>query len=220
MSGRAILVAGLSALAAACSPNQQTAPVVSRGVSDTPPAVVAEALEAQAVNDAPATVDGMYIDKGACPGEGCYFGRAQALKAVDLYETPGASPVVVGQIQEGEWVDSIATEDRFAPVPGIMRADVEPFKEGDIVYRLGNMGEGCFDVWSKGQTGMWCDIGSDDPIENGGVAWRTERPVTDGSEGWWVQVKRANGSGGWLRGPHDFRCTGLQDREADCPPLP
>jgi hypothetical protein len=161
----------------------------------------------------------MYIEKDACPGEGCYFRRAQALNAIDLYDKPGRSSVVVGQVAQGEWVDRIASENRFAPVKGVVRADHEPFRMGDIVYRLGNQGEGCFDVWDKGVIGMWCDLGSDDPLENGGIEWDKASPPTDGSEGWWVQVTREKGPGGWLRNPRDFRCFGLQDRDADCPPV-
>ncbi|MEQ1608131.1 MAG: hypothetical protein ABL956_04050 [Hyphomonadaceae bacterium] len=130
----------------------------------------------------------MHLDKGACLGEGCYFGRAQAQKAVDLYESPGPLPVVVGRLLEGECADSIATEGRFAPLPGGMLADIELFKEGEVVHRLGKMGEGCFDVRSKGQTGVWCDKGSDDPIENGAVAWQ-KRASGDGC------IRRAVGAG-------------------------
>jgi hypothetical protein len=166
--------------------------------------------------DAPPTEGGLYVDTGACPGEGCYFGRFQMINGAELYDWPGKSPAVVGQVNAGEWVDTIQTEDRFAPVKGVMVADLDPFLKGETVWRLGYEGEGCFSVWGSGKQGGWCDLNG---IEPSAILWDEVEPVTDGSEGFWVQVTRESGPGGWLREPMDLRCAGVMDRDADCPEL-
>jgi hypothetical protein len=221
MNFRSGVAAGLLALAAACGQNGASAPTPAAPAVAEAPAVASAAAAASVATEAPPTVNGMYVVKGACPGEGCYFGRMQATKALDLYEAPGASPKVVGQLAASEWMDTVVTEDHFAPLRGVVRTGGENFKAGDVVYRLGYEGEGCFEVWDKGQLKSWCDMGEQIPGDPGEVIdWDKAPAVTDGSEGLWVQVKSDKGAGGWLRDPEDVRCIGYQDRDADCPPLP
>jgi hypothetical protein len=88
---------------------------------------------------------------------------------------------------------------------------------------LGYEGEGCSTVWSKGKLSSWCHPGSDPDPGPDVIDWE---PVgsNDPSLGFWIQVKRQTGQVGWLGDGDDglgkFGCTGYQDRDADCPPLP
>ncbi len=168
----------------------------------------------------PPMVNGMYVQKDACPGEGCYFGRMQATDALDLYDAPGASPKVIGQVAAGEWMDTLTTQDRLAPLRGVVRIGGENFKVGDVVYMLSYEGEGCSGVWDNGQLKSWCDMGEQIPGDPGEVIdWDKSPGPTDGSDGLWVQVKSDKSASGWLRDPGAVRCIGYQDRDPDCPPL-
>lgn len=213
MAGRLISAVVFAALAlqAACTPADSPAP-------QPPAAAYAEApLPAAPVNTLtmPPTVNGIFIAKDACPGEGCYLkGRIKAYEATSLLVDSLISAAVLATIAPGEWVDIVRTEDRLIPTPGKIRAT------GEGVYMLGYEGEGCSTVWNKGQLSSWCDDGGDPA--NAEIAWSTPLESTDPSLGFWVEVKRENGQSGWLTGQgiRNFGCTGYQDRDADCPPLP
>ncbi|HOZ27283.1 MAG TPA: hypothetical protein PLH23_10590 [Hyphomonadaceae bacterium] len=194
-------------LLAACSPaaptDQQPAPAAA-----SLPTVVA-----QSSGDAPPTVDGVFIQKGACPGEGCYLtGRIKAYEPVGLRAESRMGAAEVTQIAAGDWVDIAGTELRLIPARGTSRAS------GDVVYRLGYEGEGCSTVWTRGSLGSWCDDG--DPSDDD-IVWDAETESADPTLGFWVEVKLPDGRTGWLdeESLRKFGCTGYQDRDADCPPL-
>ncbi len=166
----------------------------------------------------PTTADGVYVDHGGCPGEGCSMhGRIQAEAAVTLYDRPGPSAAAVGRLEAGEWVEAVDTEVRLVPVRGVVRESGKlprPLARGDVVYGLTPTGEGCLDLWRKGAVLDWCDpesIGSDyaridfDPPPAGAP------PMV-----FWVRVKRLKGPDGWIRDLADIRCGGQMDREG-CP---
>jgi hypothetical protein len=179
-----------------------------------PPPALAVILPAAPGPDAPPTVNGVFVDKGACPGEGCYLqGRIKAREAVSLYQDKRTDSPVLATIAPDEWVEILGTEDRLIPLAGTDRAT------GDVVYRLGYEGEGCFTLWNKGQLSGWCD--DDGDLSNDSVIWSAPADSADTSLGFWVEVKRANGQTGWLGDDSDgsLACTGYQDRDPDCPPL-
>ena len=190
-------------LLAACSPaaptDQQPAPAAA-----SLPTVVA-----QSSGDAPPTVDGVFIQKGACPGEGCYLtGRIKAYEPVGLRAESGMGAAEVTQIAAGDWVDIAGTELRLITARGTSRAS------GDVVYRLGYEGEGCSTVWTRGSLGSWCDDG--DPSDDD-IVWDAETESADPTLGFWVEVKLPDGRTGWLdeESLRKFGCTGYQDRDAD-----
>src|SRR5262249_22087476 len=126
----------------------------------------------------PPTIDGIYLDEGACPGEACYLkDRIKAYQAVDLFDQPGPQAARVGRIAAREWVEVVTTENRLVPVRGVVREGRRQFATGDIVYRLGSQGEGCFTVFSGGKTASWCDPEASDPETNEAVDW--EQPPQD-----------------------------------------
>ena len=170
---------------------------------------------ASPADQGPPTVNGIYIDKGACPGEGCYLeSKIKAREAAALYQEKRADSPVLATIEPDEWVEILSTEDRVVPVPGTDRAT------GERVYMLGYEGEGCSTVWKKGELSSWCD--DDGDLSNDSIVWSGPVDSTDTSLGFWVEVKRANGQTGWLGqdSTRSFACTGYQDRDPDCPPLP
>lgn len=102
-------------------------------------------------------VDGVYIAKSACPGEGCYLqGRIRAYEAVNRHDKAGKGAAVAGQIAAGEWVEILATEDHLVPTRGVVTEARGRYAVGDVIYLLSSPGEGCADAWSKGVFTSWC----------------------------------------------------------------
>lgn len=212
-------------LLVACTPQEAAKQPPAAAATQTPPAPAEAAAPAQSASDAPPTVNGVYIQKGACPGEGCYLkGKIKAYDAVNLYSDKRTDAAAIARIEKGEWVEILSTEDRFIPLRGVVREGKRDHKTGDIVYMLGYEGEGCSDVWNKGKSSTWCDPGSDPNPGPDVIDWDAVTPSSDTTLGFWVEVKRGNGQAGWLRegddGLRKFGCTGYQDRDADCPQLP
>jgi hypothetical protein len=200
----------------ACSPQQAAAPPEAaspqQGAVPTTAPPDSAALPA---DQSPPTVNGIFIDKGACPGEGCYLeGKIKAREAASLFQEKRADSPVLATIEPDEWVEILGTEDRLVPLAGTDRATGEP------VYMLGYEGEGCSTVWKKGELSSWCD--DDGDLSNDSIAWSEPVDSTDTSLGFWIEVKRANGQTGWLGNDSqgNFACTGYLDRDPDCPPLP
>jgi hypothetical protein len=207
---RAILAAVLLLLPGACSPKD--AP---------PPATAANPAPAPQLDSGPPVLNGLYIAKDVCPGEGCYLkGRIRAYEAADLHDKAGAGAVVRGKMAAGEWAEIESREMRLVPAIGIVREGRKHFATGDVVYRLTSDGEGCFEVWSKGEIKSWCDPDASGSAEEDEVIDFTEPPAPppDGA-GLWVKVKTDAGAEGWLHGTDQFACTGYQDRDPDCPPV-
>jgi hypothetical protein len=205
------------ALAGACSP--QPAAQAPQEIA-SPSAPLSSAPTTAVASVEPPTVNGVYVEHGACPGEGCYLhGRIKAYEAVDLLERIGKDAPVIARIAANDWVEIVETEDRLIPSRGVVRKAADGLAEGDVVYMLGYEGEGCSAVWNKGAHTEWCDTGDE---AGSPIAWDPAPPRTDPTLGFWVQVKLADGRTGWLSNEslRKFGCTGYQDRDADCPPLP
>lgn len=195
----------------ACSPQQATAP--TQPSAEQAPAVAAPV-------NAPPLVDGVYVAKDACPGEGCYLkGKIKAYDAVDLFDGAG-SKTAIGKIASGEWVEILGTEDRLAPRRGVVREALGRYAVGDEIYLLSSQGEGCMDAWAKGALTSWCDPDTGLEPENSPPLDFPDPVVEPEGLGLWVKVKLEQGKDGWISDVSAFACTGLQDRDADCPPLP
>ncbi|HVY90435.1 MAG TPA: hypothetical protein VG942_16330, partial [Hyphomonadaceae bacterium] len=147
-------IAGVSLMfAAACSPQQDHKQAVAPAAVATP---AAPAAAMQSADQGPPTVNGVYVDKGACPGEGCYLkGKIKAYEAVDLFDKPDGA--VIGKLAVNEWVEIVNRENHLIPRRGVVRTAAKHFAAGDVVYLLTSEGEGCFQTWSKGAVGSWCD---------------------------------------------------------------
>lgn len=160
----------------------------------------------------PPLTDGVYIDRDACPFEGCDTSlpwRAQF--ATPLYAAPG-SGTVLAKVRKGERVKVLQTEYHAHPRRGVVQNTVEPFAKGDVIWTLTPQGEGYTSVWRRG------DILTLPPEEAGRegdvqVAWDPEPEVSDI---WWVQVRTARGKVGWLKDPAAFACMDSLGGDRDC----
>ncbi len=169
----------------------------------------------------------LYVDRGACPFEGCTYGKWTARGAVPLLDRPGG--VATGAVvKAGEEVEALTGEVHVRPLRVICRRPVElgegpggamRLAPGESYWLLSYEGEGVYKVWVRGvvRTGE-ADFGIDftDPptgyctdrpggceIEpEGGRAaylrWAREGAV------WWVKIRTRRGQVGWTREPEKF----------------
>jgi murein DD-endopeptidase MepM/ murein hydrolase activator NlpD len=142
-----------------------------------------------------------YIDKGACPGEGCTYGEWLALSDTTLFASPDRRAAPVGTVRALELVRAV-TGEVWTVVPGRATAihDFEHFRKGDLIYLLTYQGEGSHAVWHRGQvrskgipfapnaSSRACEHG--EPECWGKWDWSPTHL-------WWVQMRTAAGVIGW-----------------------
>ena len=95
-----------------------------------------------------------YVDRNACPFEGCTYREWTARKAVVLYDTWESKRRQVARISVGEKVTGI-TGVVITFRPGTIRMDrdlpEQGLKRGDTILVYTNLGEGFAKVWFKGR---------------------------------------------------------------------
>ncbi|MFO1015127.1 MAG: hypothetical protein U1E50_15340 [Caulobacteraceae bacterium] len=136
-----------------------------------------------------------WIETGACPFEGCQYGRWTATKAVTLYDRPGGA-ALPARLAKGDVVTAEGGEVRATPVRAVVaKAGPEDvargLTEGSVVYALYPLGEGAVMVWKDGKT---IDTSLDVELRFDPALPETGLPYV-----WWAKVKRADGSTAWVR---------------------
>lgn len=151
-----------------------------------------------------------YLDRGACPFEGCTYREWTALKSAVVYDTWEEKRRQVASISAGEKVTGI-TGVVITFRPGVIRMDRDlpekGLRSGDTVLVYTNLGEGFAKVWFKGRFYSEFDItfaAWPDHAACGGA--KCTAAFTDvGKSAWWAQVKLSSGRVGWVEmGSGDF----------------
>ena len=94
----------------------------------------------------------VYIDKHACPGEGCSFCTLyKAVSTVTVYEQPSTEVAVTGSVQPGDTFISKDGEVHTVPTPFIVDRANGKFQPGDEVLALTYTGEGWYKVFHNGE---------------------------------------------------------------------
>lgn len=182
----------LAALAlSACG---QPAPA-SSGPAAAAPAATPSAAPAPAAAADPSRPPAEYVATGACPFEGCQYGRWTATKAVTLYDRPGGA-ALPARLAKGDVVTAEGGEVRATPVRAVVaKAGPEDvargLTEGSVVYALYPLGEGAVMVWKDGKT---IDTSLDVELRFDPALPETGLPYV-----WWAKVKRADGSTAWVK---------------------
>jgi len=153
-----------------------------------------------------ANVPQVYIDHGACPGEGCLYGEWKSKKATPLY-SDNLGQSVVGTVGENEQVMALTGEVHIKPVKGrvLVASDKYNFKIGDVVYRLTYQGEGIFNLWHNGK--LSSHFHSDDckPIgPNARCRFEFEEKFDWARMILWIVIMRQNGQIGWIKDYKNF----------------
>jgi hypothetical protein len=157
--------------------------------------------------------DTVYVDKGACPGECCWYGEWFAIATMPLIASP-SDPTVVADIHRGERVMALTGEVHTIPSRFIVKKPRPPYKVGDIIIVYTYLGEGFFRVRHQGRIfeenlgfspwSSFADNRCQDSMDCFGQL-TTEYRAT-----WWIQIRTQGGVTGWTdkadRFSSDYGC--------------
>jgi hypothetical protein len=137
-----------------------------------------------------------YIDKGACPFEGCTYREWVAKRDLTLFDLPNGQRRI-GRLGAGERVTALTGEVRSVPKLVHAKANVQnPDKpeetiipKGEAFYLLHHIGEGNWLSWYRGKLV---------PVESFLVAGSFPKSV------WWAKVKTRTGLVGWVVSDGNF----------------
>ena len=166
-------------------------------------------LLALLVASAASADDEVFVDDGACPGEGCAYGeRWVAKEAMPLLAEPEEGAEVRGRLAEGEAVQTLTGQVRTTPGRYVVERAHQGFEPGDTVLLYTYLGEGIYRIrhngtWTTGHFGFspWGGGRTDVPCseEDSEGCWghRAAKERMD----WWVRVRNEAGVEGWVTDP-------------------
>lgn len=140
----------------------------------------------------------LFIDKGACPFEGCVYRRWTARRALEIVDRPGGDRVV-DRVRPSEPVEALTGEvhcrplrmvaTRDHPEPGSFEPTSPHIAKGETFYLLHYLGEGAWKIWFRGSLTEIENLPAGSPL-----------PET----AWWAQVRTARGITGWVIATANF----------------
>jgi len=150
-----------------------------------------------------------YVDRGACPGECCRYGKWRALADVMLYDEPAENAEEIGVVPGGRRVRALTGE--VHTVPGLFRVhrEHEKYRRGDVIEVLTYVGEGFFKVRFDGEIyqedlgfSPWGGIPDSRCSDVPSCYGELDREL---DFTWWVKLRMLDGEEGWIRDPEAFR---------------
>jgi hypothetical protein len=144
-----------------------------------------------------------YLDRKACPFEGCAYRQWTALGSVTVYDSWKETRQPVAKLTKGDKVHAI-TGIVITHKPGVIRLDRDlpeyELKQGDTILTYTYRGEGTSAVWFKGKFYSDFDISfAKWPDGNGcGGSHCAATYIDLGDKKWWAEVKLQSGSRGWV----------------------
>ncbi len=147
------------------------------------------------------------IDEGACPFEGCQFGKWTAQASIPLYSTwkPGPSRKLLRTLHKGEHVTAITGIYITYKPSRIQMTQAIPeyhLKAGDIVFLYRNQGEGFATAWFNG---YWFEnfdasgVAATDQSKSICSKHCNAKLLEEGQDEWWVKIKTKTGQIGWVK---------------------
>ena len=145
----------------------------------------------------------LFVDQGACPGEGCTYGNWRVTKTALLRAKPDTDAQVVGRVTPGTHVNALTGEVHVIPRQFVV-SKPNPhgrYKRGDVLWVYTYAGEGNFKVWFDG-TIFNEDLGFSPYGGSSGTRCQ-ESPECWGElkgeyqQTWWVRIKTDKGLTGW-----------------------
>jgi hypothetical protein len=152
--------------------------------------------------------------EGLCPFECCTYREWKTRSPIQLRESID-SPKIVAEVPTGVAVAGLTGEVRVEPEPHAVLENIGALKSGDVIFFLGNMGEGYVNYWYHGKLNP--DLG----LENGlrvysyedcvsnqakmraACSIRKLRPGKAFLNEWWVKI-RYQGKEGWVLNTGQF----------------
>ena len=99
-----------------------------------------------------ADIPDVYVDPGACPGEGCgYCTLYRALREITVYERASVESKPVGEISTGDTFIAKTGEVHTVPTRFEVHREHDGIKPGDNVLALTYLGEGYFRIFHNGK---------------------------------------------------------------------
>jgi hypothetical protein len=144
-----------------------------------------------------------YVDRDACPFEGCAYREWTARKSAIVYDTWEEKRRQVARISVGEKVTGL-TGVVITFRPGVIRMDrdlpEQHLTRGDTILTYTYKGEGFAAVWFKGIFYSEFDISFTKWPDGGGCGGaHCAATYTDlGKITWWAQVRLSSGRMGWV----------------------
>jgi len=148
------------------------------------------------------------IDEGACPFEGCTFGKWTVTKETPLYSSWKEDRTLIGKLTNGESVVGL-TGVHVTKKPDKIRVLVDipelGIHHGDIIFRYMYRGEGYADLWANGKSMKETDCSFISEREIGGCLKEcSAKVIEDGDKEWWVKVQTKSGQVGWAKADANF----------------
>ena len=144
-----------------------------------------------------------FIDRGACPGECCTYGKWRADQTTGLYGKPIAGSKIVGQVKSGSDVHAQTGEVHTNAGKFVVRKESPPYKPGDVIWIYTYLGEGYYKVWRAGE--IIAEEISVMPDHKNPDDWGYYDRVPDSQ--WWIKLKTKDGLEGWTNTPRNFSGT-------------
>ena len=203
-----LLVLALALLASSCARKKAIPPS-----GDTATSSIQDTLKATPDSSHQATIRQYfppvpYIQKNACPFEGCQFGLWTTNSPLKVYSREGDTTTILCTLTPGDSLIALTGNihmERLGIV--IVTKPHEQFSPGDTLYTLSYTGEGYNDVWYRGQelnieifwpTDNETDFSTvniNDPRWDQFSAVMVAPPLMI----WWVQVTCRGHINGWIR---------------------
>lgn len=151
-----------------------------------------------------------FIDKGACPGEGCRYGETWIARfPVSLRAQPSVESPVVATLETGSEAITLGGEVHTTPSRFKVTRAHGAFQPGDDVWVYTYLGEGYFRVLHNGEL-KEADLGfspwggtAGTKCEASSLCWGTLESRLEFD--WWVQLKGPDEVAGWTTETSQFR---------------
>jgi hypothetical protein len=150
-----------------------------------------------------------FVDDGACPGEGCGYGKWTVDKETVLRAQPDLNSNAVGKCRAGSEV--VALTGQVHTVAGMFKVKKKHgnFGPGNIIWVYTYLGEGYFKVWFDGKY-FEQDLGFSPWGGSPGTRCEVERYCWGELEQhlnftWWIQIRNVDGVVGWTPEANNFR---------------
>jgi hypothetical protein len=148
------------------------------------------------------------IDEGACPFEGCTFGKWTVTKETPLYSSWKEDRTVIGKLTGGETVVGL-TGVHITKKPDKIQVLVDMpklgLRRGEIIFRYMFRGEGFADLWAHGEWMQEADCSFITEADGDGCARDcSAKVVENGAKEWWVKVRTNSGQVGWAKAEDNF----------------
>jgi hypothetical protein len=145
----------------------------------------------------------LFVDQGACPGEGCTYGTWRATKTAPVRTQPNYDAPVIGKVKPGTNVNALTGEVHVVPHQFVV-SKPDPhgrYKKGDVLWVYTYVGEGNFKVWFDGtmfdeNLGFGPGGGSSGTrCQESAECWGELKGEYQGI--WWAKIQLGKGLTGW-----------------------